>query len=97
MTQTQTQPQPQPSKPAGGVLPISAAATATTKKGGSQQQQQAAKKNGDAARLKLIVRRLPPGLTQSEFDTAMGDEWKSGAGKVDYYLYKEGKVSKECV
>jgi regulator of nonsense transcripts 3 len=46
-------------------------------------------------KLRLIVRRLPPGLTEEEFQTALGDEWKVGAGKVDWAAYKEGKISKE--
>ncbi|EZF29322.1 hypothetical protein H101_07002, partial [Trichophyton interdigitale H6] len=48
---------------------------------------------GNAPRLKLHVRRLPPGLTQAEFETALGDYWKVGRGKVDWFLFKEGKVS----
>ena len=46
-------------------------------------------------RLKINVRRLPPGLTQAEFEEALGDEWKVNGGKVDWTVYKEGKVSKE--
>ena len=42
-----------------------------------------------------MIRRLPPGLTQSEFDQALGDEWKTAGDKVDWAVYKEGKVSKE--
>ena len=30
-----------------------------------------------------------------EFELALGDEWKLGAGKVDWKLFKPGKVSKE--
>ena len=47
------------------------------------------------ARLKIIIRRLPPGLTQPEFVEALGDEWKTGGDKVDWAVYKEGKLSKE--
>lgn len=46
-------------------------------------------------RLKLVVRRLPPGLTQEEFETSLGAEWRVGSGKVDWAAYKPGKVSKE--
>ena len=46
-------------------------------------------------RLKVIVRRLPPGLTQAELDIALGDEWKVHGGRVDWAIYKPGKVSKE--
>ena len=46
-------------------------------------------------RLKIIVRRLPPGLTQAEFEEVLGDDWKVNGGKVDWAVYKEGKISKE--
>jgi regulator of nonsense transcripts 3 len=50
-----------------------------------------------AARLKLLIRRLPPGLTQLEFEEILGAEWKVEGGKVDWFLYKCGKVSTESV
>lgn len=46
-------------------------------------------------RLKLVIRRLPPGLTQEEFETSLGDEWRVSSEKVDWAVYKPGKVSKE--
>lgn len=49
-----------------------------------------------AARMKLVVRRLAPGLTQPEFEEALGEEWRLNGGKVDWAVYKQGKVSKEC-
>lgn len=48
-----------------------------------------------APRLKLICRRLPPGLTEEEFLTILGDEWRQGAGKVDWVRWEQGKISKE--
>ncbi|KAF2447441.1 hypothetical protein P171DRAFT_354115 [Karstenula rhodostoma CBS 690.94] len=48
-----------------------------------------------APRLKLICRRLPPGLTRTEFETFLGEEWKVGAGRVDWLNYRKGKVSKD--
>lgn len=77
------------SKSSGGVLQIPASAT--------QKNAPAAKKapKPAAPRLKLLVRRLPPGLTQEEFDAALGEEWKLGGGKVSWSQYKPGKVSKE--
>ncbi|KAF2120703.1 Smg-4/UPF3 family-domain-containing protein [Lophiotrema nucula] len=47
-------------------------------------------------RLKLVLRRLPPGLTKTEFENVLGDEWKLGAGKVDWMLFKKGKISKDA-
>jgi regulator of nonsense transcripts 3 len=36
-------------------------------------------------------------LTRTEFETILGDEWKPGAGKVDWVNWRKGKISKECV
>lgn len=79
-----------PGKSTGGVLQIPAAAT-------QKNPPKPAKKPPKPAtpRLKLLVRRLPPGLTQAEFETALGEEWKTGGGKIDWLQYKPGKVSKE--
>ncbi len=46
-------------------------------------------------RLKIIIRRLPPGLTPAEFELTLGDEWKPNGGKVDWLLFKKGKPSIE--
>lgn len=46
-------------------------------------------------RLKIIIRWLPPALISAEFEAALGDQWKVNGGKVDWAIYKEGKVSKE--
>lgn len=78
----------QPGKSTAGVLQISASATkpgAPTKKAPKPP----------TPRLKLLIRRLPPGLTQSELEGALGQDWKVGGGKVDWLQYKPGKVSKE--
>lgn len=48
-------------------------------------------------KLKVVVRRLAPGLTEAEFTSILGDEWNVGQGKVDWFLYKPGKDSKEYV
>ncbi|KAK1776287.1 Smg-4/UPF3 family-domain-containing protein [Copromyces sp. CBS 386.78] len=42
---------------------------------------------------KVVVRRLPPLLTEEEFFTILGDEWKMGHGKVDWFSYWPGKSS----
>lgn len=83
--------------PAGvnGILPASVLA----KKEPPKKEPQTATRGQKAPqpRLKLVLRRLPPGLTETEFKTILGDEWKQGAGKVDWLLYKKGKISKEYV
>jgi regulator of nonsense transcripts 3 len=45
--------------------------------------------------LKVVVRRLAPALTEAEFMKLIGEEWKVGAGRVDWFSYKPGKVSIE--
>lgn len=79
----------QPGKTTAGVLQIPAAAT--------QKAGAPAKKapKPPTPRLKLLIRRLPPGLTQTELEATLGQDWKFGGGKVDWLQYKPGKVSKE--
>lgn len=48
-----------------------------------------------ADKLKVVVRRLAPGLTEEEFTTILGDEWKVGQGMVDWFSYGPGKDSKK--
>jgi regulator of nonsense transcripts 3 len=43
--------------------------------------------------LKMTVRHLPPGLTEQEFMTIIGEQWLPNNGKVDWMSYDEGKVS----
>ena len=78
---------------ANGLLSIPVSATkkqATTRTEGMYSR-------STAPRLKMLVRRLPPGLTQAEFEASLGEEWKVPNGKVDWAVYKPGKVSKEYV
>ena len=46
-------------------------------------------------RLKFVIRRLPSGLTASEFVSALGEEWREGGPRVDWAVFKPGKVAKE--
>lgn len=46
---------------------------------------------------KVIIRRLPPGLTEAEFISILGSEWAVGNGKVDWFSYAPGKVCNEYV
>lgn len=72
-----------------GILPVAAL---------HQQKPPAQPPRGQKAaqpRLKLVCRRLPPGLTRPEFDALLGDEWKPGGGKIDWLIYKKGKISTE--
>ncbi|KAL4863099.1 Smg-4/UPF3 family-domain-containing protein [Aspergillus spectabilis] len=78
------------SKSTAGVLQVPAS---VTQKNAPPSSRKAPKP--PAPRLKLLVRRLPPGLTQEEFEIALGAEWKAGAGKVGWSQYKPGTVSKD--
>lgn len=84
---------PAPAKSTGGVLAINAAATAQHQTNGSNKSQA---KNA-TARLKVLIRRLPPGITQAEVQNILGEAWTVGKGKVDWVSFKPGKASKECV
>ncbi|KAI8634381.1 Smg-4/UPF3 family-domain-containing protein [Xylariaceae sp. FL1651] len=42
---------------------------------------------------KVIIRRLPPGMTADELWNILGDEWKPGKGKVDWSRYDDGEIS----
>lgn len=79
-----------PSQVSGGVLPMP---TAVLQRNANASHGPASR--ATAPRLKLVLRRLPPGLTQQEFEAALGEEWKTGEGKVDWMLYKPGKISTE--
>lgn len=73
---------------ANGVLAISASQTS-----GNTSKPSSAKPV--SPKLKVVIRRLPPGLTEGEFTTILGDEWKLGLGKVDWFSYEPGKDSKK--
>jgi regulator of nonsense transcripts 3 len=71
-----------------GILPVTASQTS----GGAPKP---ATSKSQVAKLKVLVRRLPPGLTENEFVSILGEDWKLGKGKVDWMRYKAGKDSKE--
>ncbi|KAL8695847.1 MAG: hypothetical protein Q9201_007935 [Fulgogasparrea decipioides] len=73
----------------GGVLKIPASATQ------ARPSMASAAGTTSTSRLKLVIRRLPPGLTQGEFESTLGEDWQVGSGKVDWTAYKPGKVSKD--
>lgn len=62
---------------------------------GQPQQQHSGKQNHqpkNTARLKLVVRRLPPALTKNEFLSTLGDDWKVPGNKIDWLDYRCGKT-----
>jgi regulator of nonsense transcripts 3 len=44
---------------------------------------------------KVIIRRLPPGMTEDEFKTIIGEEWMPGYGRCDWFSFSPGKVARE--
>lgn len=46
---------------------------------------------------KVVIRRLPPGMTAEEFWAILGDQWKDGNGKVDWTQFHAGIISQELV
>lgn len=46
---------------------------------------------------KLVIRRLPPGMTEEECKAILGEEWQVGRGKIDWFEFAVGKVSTEFV
>jgi regulator of nonsense transcripts 3 len=48
-------------------------------------------------RLKVVIRRLPPGLIKDEFIASLGDDWLLNTGWVDWMIFKPGKISTEYV
>lgn len=47
--------------------------------------------------VKVVIRRLPPGMTEDEFLNILGEEWTTGRGRVDWLSYVTGKISSEFV
>ncbi|ERF74376.1 hypothetical protein EPUS_02063 [Endocarpon pusillum Z07020] len=77
-----------------GILAIPAAVTGKKASTNSSAAPKLSPRTG-SQKLRLIVRRLPPGLTQAEFEVILGEEWRVGAGRVDWFAYKDGKISKD--
>ncbi|KAI9803447.1 MAG: hypothetical protein M1833_000966 [Piccolia ochrophora] len=76
-----------------GILPITASVTQADGKQGRKQSGGAAK--GSGPRLKVVIRRLPPGFTHTELLSTLGEEWSLGRGRVDWLRYKPGKISRD--
>lgn len=78
------------SRKANGILPITPTQT-------SNDAPKPSKTKTPSEGEKVVIRRLPPGMTEEEFVTILGDQWKVGNGKVDWFSYCPGKVSRESV
>ncbi|KAI0853908.1 Smg-4/UPF3 family-domain-containing protein [Daldinia vernicosa] len=71
-----------------GVLPVSSTPMAN-------ETPKATKAKDSPRGKKVLVRRLPPGITEVEFWTILGEEWKSGNGKVEWTRFQEGQISQD--
>lgn len=72
-----------------GVLPIS-----VTQQADKTTKASKGKAKASADGVKMALRYLPPGMKESECTAILGDEWKVGNGKVDWFLFEAGKQSK---
>lgn len=77
---------------ANGVIPI-----AVTQQRGGDKNAKASRSRAKASAdgVKMVLRYLPPGMKESECTTILGDEWKVGNGKVDWFLFTPGKLAKK--
>ncbi|KUJ22930.1 uncharacterized protein LY89DRAFT_161104 [Mollisia scopiformis] len=71
-----------------GVLAVTASQTSGT-------SSRSAGVKSSNPKLKVIIRRLAPSLTETEFTTILGEQWRPGKGQIDWFLYKPGKDSKD--
>ena len=74
---------------ANGLLPINPSQT------NSRAQRTTSNNRTANPKLKVVIRRLAPALSELEFKAALGPQWALGAGRVDWFSYKIGKDSKE--
>jgi hypothetical protein len=64
---------------------------------GSREISRSSKSKASSDGMKLTLRRLPPGITETEVVTILGDDWKLGNGKVSYWSWNAGKIAREYV
>ncbi|RYP04608.1 hypothetical protein DL764_004345 [Monosporascus ibericus] len=64
-------------------------------KAGQTETSKPGKTKTPATGKKVVIRRLPPGMTAEEAWNILGDEWKDGNGKVDWSQFQAGKISQD--
>ncbi|EQB57996.1 hypothetical protein CGLO_01815 [Colletotrichum gloeosporioides Cg-14] len=77
------------SRKTNGVLPVT----------GQQTAADTPKSNKSRAAVeghKVVIRRLPPGLTEQELWNKLGDVWKAGQGLVSWHNFEAGKISQDA-
>ncbi|KAH6648818.1 Smg-4/UPF3 family-domain-containing protein [Truncatella angustata] len=79
---------------------VSATSTARNQNGVAPTAQSSAeggkKTKAQPTGQKLLVRHLPPLITEEEVQAVLGEEWKTGNGKVDWAHFQPGKISKSA-
>ncbi|RSL82823.1 hypothetical protein CEP52_016872 [Fusarium oligoseptatum] len=71
----------------------SARSTEANKKANEGDAPKPAKTKAHNEGEKLVIRRLPPGMTQDEFVSILGSAWELGKGRVDWFSFAPGKIS----
>ncbi|QPG97866.1 hypothetical protein C2857_006954 [Epichloe festucae Fl1] len=81
------------SKPGKGKGAVDKRGSAKNANEGETPQTKAPRSKAHNEGEKMVIRRLPPGMTQPEFVTILGSDWEVSKGKVDWLSYIPGKVS----
>ena len=81
------------SRTANGVLPASHAKSQP--QAGAGTSSRAGKGKTPVEGQKVVLRRLPPGITEQETVAFLSDEWKPGGAKVGWFSFQAGKISKD--
>lgn len=74
-----------------GVLPVSAANV----KDQAGSSQKSGRGKAPIEGQKIVIRRLPPGISEEEVLKYLGDEWQPNKGKVGWFSFMPGKTSNE--
>lgn len=77
-----------------GVLPIGPSQVQTQAQAADVSKSARAKTSAAQDGVKAKIRWLPPGLTEDEFLTILGDTWKLGKGKTSWFRYTAGHIPK---
>ncbi|KLU89395.1 hypothetical protein MAPG_08366 [Magnaporthiopsis poae ATCC 64411] len=81
------------SRTANGVPPASHAKSQP--QAGAGTSSRAGKGKTPVEGQKVVLRRLPPGITEQETVAFLSDEWKPGGAKVGWFSFQAGKISKD--
>lgn len=72
-----------------GVLSVSAA----NAQGTAGNSQKSGRGKAPVEGQKVVIRRLPPGISEEEVSKYLGDEWQPNKGKVGWFSFMPGKTS----